>query len=190
MSKKVSLLALGFVTLAFSSCGRNDFNGRYTGFETTVANPATAQPQQQQPGTNPVNTGWNNNAIWGVGAFGANQSYPVTLELREDNDQVRGNYRLADGSFGDFRASAAGADRLTNVRLTITQVGTGQVNGGGVPQFNVAPTYSMSFCNLYTGELRATNRGRRIEGTLNSQNTNNQVFATPCFNKQISLDRD
>lgn len=179
MSKKVNFLILAMGTLALSSCGKNDFNGRYTGYETVTPNAQNSQ------------LGYNS-YMYGVG----NQSYPVTLELREDDDQVRGSYRLHDGSTGDFRASASGADKLNNIRLTITQMGTGQVQGGNMPQWNTLPSVSMSYCNLYTGELKASNNGRRIEGTLVSQTTQQGQsqfytgFAAPCTNKQITLDRD
>lgn len=106
LNKKLMMVALAAVAL--SACGKNDFNGTYTGYET-------------QSGS--------------TGGMGMGYPTPVTLNLKQNDEYVTGTYTSqaqfqgGQSMTGQFSASAKSSDKLDNVQLIMTASG-GQWNGG------------------------------------------------------------
>jgi len=145
LNKKLWMVA--FAALAFTGCGKNDFNGTYTGYETQSAGSVG--------GT--------------VGNYGG-YATPVTLQLKQEDDFVTGSYS-AQSSYsggqsmtGQFTASAKDADKLTNVQLVLSY----SSGAGGYPNqgYGSYPNYNTGG-SFYSGELSSQNDGRSLSGTLN-----------------------
>jgi hypothetical protein len=92
---KLSLIAL-FGMIALSSCGRGNYNGKYSGTETASV---------------------TNNIYQNVG-YNSSQN-PITIELTQSGDMVTGTYYKAGQARGQFTARATTTDRLDQVQLFI-----------------------------------------------------------------------
>lgn len=142
LNKKLVMVALAAVAL--SACGKNDFNGTYTGYETASGT---------QSG-------------YGMGAT------PVTLNLKQNDEFVTGTYTAQSSMYtggqsqsvtGQFSASAQNSDKLDNVQLIVSQSGYGGYNG--YPTGSGSGYYGSG--QIYSGSLSASDDGRRLQGTLN-----------------------
>jgi hypothetical protein len=149
--KMNKLVLMGLTAAAvLSSCGRNDYNGTYSGTATNGANGAT---------TNGIaNNQFNNFATQDT----------VTLTLNQNGEQVQGSYTSASGETGNFYANARSSNRLDSVQLNIQQYSGNNTTGNS--GFQTMPTGYGAFCAgaFYTGSLNAPDDARQIEGTLNA----------------------
>ncbi len=175
--KMMMTLAVALLGLGLSACGRDSYNGAYSG--TQIRMPQ----QQQQPGQNGQQVPMPNPYM------GTTTQYSgVTADLRHDGDIVTGTYdtnpqqagtQFQTGMAGQqetyrFEATARTANRLEGVRLIPLNSMNSMMGGGCVVE----------------GTLEAIENGRRLTGTLNPSNmgyqTNNSWMCGPL---QITLDR-
>ncbi len=180
-AKKISMMVTASILgLALTGCGKDNYNGNYSGTEIKMPATQTGQTGQTgqpgQPGYYPTNNYYNQQ-----------QSYRgVTAELHHDGEIVTGTYNITPNQYGGvqsqttsvqqetyrFEANANTANQLTGVRLI--PMSTSYYGGGG--------------CVL-EGNLTAVQDGRRITGTLNPTNTGYQSTNYLCGPTQITLDR-
>lgn len=161
-TKKV-MLAIAAITLAagLSGCGRDNYQGTYTGYEMKTAAAGTT----------------------GYGGSYANPTSMVTLTLSNNNDLATGTYQVTPSygtgfntgtttpqTPGQFQASTEQSGSLTNVQLM---------------RFD---TFGGSAC-LYTGSLSSANKGQTINGTLSSPSTVSGGQMNMCPSIQLSLTR-
>ena len=102
MKHKKVVLGLAALTVVFSGCGKNDYNGTYEGYET----PTATGTNQQMYGMNMVQPDY------------------ATLTISQNGETVSGTYTTRSGIQGNFMASAASSNRLDNVRLTLPKFKT------------------------------------------------------------------
>ncbi len=173
--KILVLITASMLGLALSGCGRDNYNGNYTGSETKI-------PQAGQAGQ------------MGFPQMGMGQQSfrGVTAALSHNGEIVTGTYTISQGVQQQnqfpgstpvavtpetyrFEANARGSNELTAVRLI--PMTTGGFNTG----FGAG-------CAL-EGTLTAVENGRRITGTLNPTAMNMNMMSNLCFPTQITLDR-
>lgn len=176
--KIVMLVTASILGLGLSGCGKDNYNGSYSGTEIKMPQSATQTGQTQYPQQN----------------YYQQQSYRgVTAELSHDGEIVTGTYTVTQqaNQYGyqqpgmtntsgtgtgvtetyRFEANASGSDQLTAVRLIPMTSGYG---GGCVLE----------------GSLAAVQDGRRLSGTLNPTQTGGQTYYQQnCAPTQITLDR-
>jgi hypothetical protein len=151
-TKKI-FLAIATVTLSLglTGCGKDNYEGTYTGLELPVASTTTPTPTQggyQYPNQYP------NQTSYGYGQYGANQ---VSLTLTNNGDVVSGNYTVTStgmnsgygNTSGTFRANSSNSGSLSDVYLLKSAP-------GGYQQ-----------C-IYQGSLSSTNHGQTLTGTLST----------------------
>jgi len=161
------LMAIAAMTLAagLTGCGRENYQGTYTGYEQKLATTGTT-------GTF-------------TGSGGMNQPSLVTLTLTDSGNVATGSYTVSQSyqmspfptnqgqqtQAGQFTASTENSGSLTNVQLMRFEA-----MGG-------------SAC-LYTGSLSSSNRGQTINGTLTSPSASQSGSnMNMCPSIQISLTR-
>lgn len=176
MSTKTILkvVAASILGLALTGCGKDNYNGTYSGTEIKLPQTQTQTGQTSQYQNYYPQQG--------------QQSYrAVTAELKHDDEIVTGTYTITQptSQYGGttttgttaaetyrFEATAGTANSLTGVRLI--PMSSGYNMGGG--------------CVL-EGSLSAVQDGRRLTGTLNPAQTGYQSYSTTCTPTQITLDR-
>ncbi len=172
MKKKQNII-LGFVAAVavLSGCGRNDYNGTYEGYETSTQ------------------TGAANGQVYGMNTV---QPDYVTLTLSQNGETVSGNYTAKNsGVQGTFMASANSANRLDNVRLTLSQTNNVS-NPNGFNNFGINQG---AYCpGLYTGTLTAADDARRLNGTLTMYGATTQAntgnyYNSLCSGKTLDLSK-
>ena len=154
-TNKVLMAALATILAAgLSGCGRDNYQGTYTGYE--VRNQATVAGQTQ-----PTQVGYS-------------QARSVSLVLTNNGDVVSGTYTVTNTNNGSyypqqggntnlgqevyqFTASSEQSNQLTNVMLFSS--GSSMSTGGGYG-------YSMYSNCLMQGTLQAQNKGQIVSGTL------------------------
>ncbi len=139
------------LALGLTGCGKDNYQGTYTGTEIRAAGTVGGTTTQQNYG------------------YGQNMARAVTLTLSNNGDVVSGTYQVTQSSmyggtqpgqpgqtgYGtqesyQFTGSTASSGQITNVMLIST---------GGYSQ------YSMCFMQ---GSLSSSNHGQQITGTLTS----------------------
>jgi hypothetical protein len=186
-TKKILMVVTASVLgLGLSGCGKDNYNGQYTGSEIQMPQ---QQPQQQQPGSQyyPQNYGMQQQ-----------QYRQLTVNLSHNGDIVTGDYTAAAntamgmgtqypsqyptqypqtgmlGAAETYRleATAKDANRLDDVRL--------------IPTSN---NMYGSACVLQ-GSLTAVDDGARLQGTLSPVNVSTQTSSIQlCLPRQVTLDR-
>lgn len=178
--KIVMVVTAAILGLGLSGCGKDNYNGSYSGTEIKLPQTAQTQTGQTQPSYYPQQN------------YYSQQSFrAVTAELSHDGELVTGTYTITQqqnqyyqqpgttGTSGTgmqetyrFEANADSSDQLTAVRLIPMSSGYGM--GGG--------------CVL-EGTLAAVQDGRRLSGTLNPAQMGYQSMSNYCYPTQITLDR-
>jgi hypothetical protein len=164
-TKKIGiLLPLVVLGLGLSGCGKDNYNGTYTGtaIRTTGQTGGNSQvPTQSNVQYQQVSANLQHNRDIVSGTF--------TLTMMQggmwnQNQQWNQNNMMGGESYR-FEASARESDRLTDVRLM-------PMNGYG--------------CML-TGTLESIQNGRRLRGTLSP--TGGQNGSWGCGATEVTLDR-
>lgn len=170
-SKKLMMvIAATVLGLGLTGCGRDNYDGAYSGSEIKM-------PQAQQQGQTGQQQYMPQMPMGG-------QYRGVTAELRHDGDIVTGTYNAAQQQYGQtipgqtagaaetyrFEANARSANKLEGVRL-------------------IPMTSMMGAGCVLEGSLEAVENGRRLTGTLQPANMGYQQMNTWCFPTQITLDR-
>jgi hypothetical protein len=170
------ILIVTFAALGLTACGKDNYNGQYTGSEVKI-------PQSGQTGQ----TGGSQYG-YGYSMYGTQYS-AVTANLSHNGDVVTGQYEAQNSMYGGgtynqypsstgttgtgqmyrFEATAKQANRLEGVRLI--------------------PLNSYSGGCILEGSLEAVDDGARITGTLNPANVGYQSGMYFCLPTQITLDR-
>lgn len=178
----LKVVAASILGLALTGCGKDNYNGTYSGTEIKLPQTQTQTGQTTQyPSQYPSQYYPQQN-------YYQQQSYrAVTAELKHDDEIVTGTYTITQptSQYGGttttgttaaetyrFEATAGTANSLTGVRLI--PMSSGYNMGGG--------------CVL-EGTLAAVQDGRRLSGTLNPAQTGYQSYSTTCTPTQITLDR-
>lgn len=187
LNKKLLMVVMG--SLALSACGKNNYNGTYTGYETSAASAAqTTNTGMQQGGYYP-----QQNMGGGTGI--------VTLTLKQDGDIVSGTYATqvsnsgyntgygnagsSNGS-GTFSASSQKSNSLDNVQLAITYGSVTGSAGSYSPYGNTGGTTC-----ILSGNLQSSNDGKSLSGTLNMIGGGQQYspYGSACSSKTLMLNR-
>jgi len=180
MKKIVMVVTASILGLGLTGCGKDNYNGSYSGTEIKMPQSQTGQTGQTQNYYPQQN-------------YYQQQSYRgVTAELSHDGEIVTGTYTITQqaNQYGyqqpgmtntsgtgvtetyRFEANASGSDTLTAVRLIPMTSG-----------------YGGSACVL-EGSLAVVQDGRRLSGTLNPTQAGGQTYyQTNCAPTQITLDR-
>lgn len=164
MKSNKILIAVSLLALALTACGKDNYNGNYTGAE--IKTPVAVSGQTQQYG-------------------GQSQYRQVSADLSHNGQIVTGTYNIVQPAYAQsqtpmsttnqetyrFEATANSADKLEGVRL-IPMSSYGSAGG----------------CVL-EGSLQAIENGRRLTGTLNPPAANYQWGGSMCMPTQVTLDR-
>ncbi len=161
MKRNKILITVSFLALALTACGKNNYNGNYTGAE--IKTPVAVSGQTQ-------------------GYGGQSQYRQVSADLSHNGQIVTGTYNIVQPSYGQtqtpttgsqetyrFEANANSSDKLEAVRLI--------------------PMNSYSGGCVLEGSLSAIENGRRLTGTLNPPAANYQWGGSTCMPTQVTLDR-
>jgi hypothetical protein len=184
-AKKILMVVTASVLgLGLSGCGKDNYNGQYTGSEISIPQ----QGQQQQPLPNQPLPNQPQTPYYPQGQYMGQQYRQVTVNLSHNGDIVTGDYTATNTGMGGMNypsqmpmnsgmnetyrleATARSANRLDEVRL--------------IPMNNM---YG-SNCILQ-GALDAVEDGARLQGTLSPVNVTTQSGMGYCAPKQITLDR-
>lgn len=143
LNQKKILMAVAVAVLGLSSCGRDNYNGTYTGYQTASAVTTTGTPQTGYPQT---------------GYYSQNGSGTVTASLSNNGDVVTGTYQVQPSGYTSMgmgsqsyqvQANSAQSSQLSNVVLIPT-----------------TSMYSAAQCGAFTGSLSSSNHGQILSGTL------------------------
>jgi hypothetical protein len=171
-NKVLLTIAAMTLTAGLTGCGKDNYQGTYTGYELRL--PATATGTG---GTTVPQTGYT-----GYG-YGAQQARAVTLTLTNSGDAVTGTYTVTTPAYGgtttagipaetySFNGSSANSGSISNIMLFST---TGSY--GGYSQY--------SMC-IMQGTLSSQNHGQTITGTLTAAPS----AASNCGSLQLNLTR-
>ena len=156
---KVLLAVLG--ALAMSACGKSNFNGTYTGYETGMngASPATLVLKEDGGSVTGTYTVTQTQSMFG-GQAGGSQS-------------------------GQLTASAEGKDSLTNVTLIMSTTTPAANNANGQPWSQPLSNNTGSMSGgFFTGSLASANDGRQLSGTLTQQGMGMMMQPQPGIQNQ------
>jgi hypothetical protein len=186
-TKKILMVVTASVLgLGLSGCGKDNYDGQYTGSEIQTPQ-EQPQAQPQQPGSQYYPQNYNYN-------MQQPQYRQVTVNLSHNGDIVTGDYTAAANTMGAgmqypqtqypmngmmggtetyrLEATAKEANRLDDVRL--------------IPTSN---NMYGSACVLQ-GSLAAVDDGARLQGTLSPVNVSTQTSTMQlCLPRQVTLDR-
>ena len=167
-TKKVLMaIAAMSLTLGLMGCGKDNYQGTYTGYEIRAQGTTTGTTTP----TSGYNTGYNS----------YNAARAVTLTLSNNGDVVSGTYQVTQPSYGgttttgtygaaesyQFTGSSQTSGQISNIMLVST---------GGYSQ------YSNCFMQ---GTLSSQNHGQTLSGTLTAAASG----ASNCGSLQLSLTR-
>ncbi|MBC7385171.1 MAG: hypothetical protein H7301_03285 [Cryobacterium sp.] len=159
---------LGLTVLAamsLSACGRSDYNGTYTGYQTSVA-PAAGSTQSNYP------------------SYQSQSAGVVQASLTSNGDSVTGTYNLTSsgGNTGSYYQSASSGGSY--------QLQASSVNSNSLTNVMLIPTsQSYGGCTL-TGSLTSSNGGKSLSGTLNPLGQTQNTGYSTCQAVQINLTRN
>lgn len=164
-SKKV-LMAIAAITLAagLTGCGRDNYQGTYTGYEIR------SQSSTTTGGTQPT--------------MGYNAARAVTLTLSNNGDVVTGTYQVTQSQYGGYTGGTAMTGQAESYQFTASSDQSNQLSN--VMLISTSGFYSTySNCQMQ-GTLSSQNRGQVVSGTLTSA----AGAASNCGSLQISLTRN
>ena len=169
---QVYVIGLFVIGAALSGCGRNDYNGTFTGTVTAGQGSSASNIYGNPNGY----SNYNN-----YNAYSAADT--ATLKLTQNGQQVQGSYSTMNGDTGTFYASATTSSQLSNIQLNLQQY-----NGNTTTGFNTMPTGTATYCGgtYYSGNLTSTDSAREIDGTLNAAGGTN-VQNPLCGSKTFRL---
>lgn len=177
-NKIALLVATAILGIGLSSCGKDSYDGNYTGYEIEVNQAANNQPQNQYP-NQPQNQYPNQYPNYPQnGGYGNNQSSVVEAKLNSSGETVTGTYTLAANTYQYNQNSST----PISYQLTANSTSSGSLSNVMLIPTGNGSNMGMSSCVL-TGSLSSSNSGKTITGTLSPLN------AGYCKSKQITLNR-
>jgi hypothetical protein len=181
-SKKILMVvAASVLGLSLSGCGKDNYNGQYTGSEITIPQQGQAQQQQQLPNQPPT-------PYYPQGNYMMGQQYrQVTVNLSHNGDIVTGDYTATNTAMG---ANYPSQMPMNNGMTETYRLEATARNANRLDEVRLIPMNNMYGSNcILQGALDAVEDGARLQGTLSPVNVTTQTGMSYCAPKQVTLDR-
>lgn len=150
MKKILMTVSAAVLAVGLTGCGKDNYQGTYTGFEVPTAAAPTA-------GTTTQNGGYN------TGAYYNQQPSQVTLTLSDNGNVVSGTYTVTS-MYGGMQGQMGQMGQYGNQpsQFTASSENSGQLSNVSLLRYMNGQT-----C-FYQGSLSSSNHGQQITGSLSS----------------------